>query len=356
MDLPRTALAGEDNPYRPLMIRVVTWVGVAACLLFVGVNVARDIPAMIVADAAAAIVLVVNLLLYRRHGNATIVTVGGLGPVVVICVLGADMVGPQVLALLGPTCLVAFFLLGKRGGALFAAATLLLVLAWMILFDPLFIDDRPPVDILVGVALIGVVGYVYESVRTTYARDLQRLSATDPLTGALNRRSCERILEEELVRSERYGRPLSVLLFDIDHFKRINDEHGHAAGDAVLRDLADRVRAVVRQNDALVRWGGEEFLVVMPETVAEGARVAAERIRRVVERDPLGPGVPTTLSGGVATARAGDDQDSLVHRADELLYRAKNTGRNRICCGDEPPEREDRTEPPESASASVAPA
>lgn len=326
------ALVGDDNPYRPLMIRVVTLVGVAACLLFAAVNIVRDIPYMIAADSAAAVVLVLNLLWYRRHGNATIVTVGGLGPVVVICVLGAHMVGSQVLSLLCPTCLVAFFLMGRRGGALFTAATLAVVLAWVVFLDPLTVDQRAPVDMMVSVALVGVVGYVYESVRRTYARKLERLSSTDPLTGALNRRSCERLLGAELRRAERYGRPLSVVLLDIDHFKRINDEHGHAVGDAVLRDVADRVRATIRQNDALVRWGGEEFLVVLPETHAEGARVAAERIRAVVGREPAGPGVPATLSGGVSTASAGDDQDSLVQRADEHLYRAKHAGRDRICC------------------------
>lgn len=326
------------NPYRPPVIHTMSWVGTAAFLLFLLVNVRRGIPTMVVADGLAVIVMLVNLAAYRRHGNATVATLVGCSTVAAVSVLGAHFVGTQVLALLAPLAAVAFFLLGRAGGTLFVLGLLALVGGWIAVFTPQFIDTRPPVDLVVAFVLVGVVSYVNERVRGAYARDLERLSSLDSLTGALNRRTCERILRDELERAERYDRSLGVALFDVDHFKRINDRYGHPAGDDVLRDIAHRVRSTLRKSDALVRWGGEEFLVLLPETDAGGAMAAAERIRRLVGDDPAELGVHTTISVGVASWRRGEDGAALIQRADDRLYRAKREGRNRVCGPDAPTE------------------
>lgn len=153
---------------------------------------------------------------------------------------------------------------------------------------------------------------------------------TDMLTGLANRRYAEHILEEEVERAERYGRPLSVLLFDLDHFKNINDAFGHEAGDRVLSEVRDLLAQRLRDSDLLARWGGEEFLLIAPEMRRPEAARLAERLRRLVELHDFGTGTPLTASFGVAERRAGESAAELVRRADEAMYAAKRDGRNTV--------------------------
>ncbi len=164
---------------------------------------------------------------------------------------------------------------------------------------------------------------------------LRQIATEDELTGLLNRRAGWSRIEQELSRAKRERTPLSVLLMDIDHFKRINDEYGHPVGDEALRLLGDVLRRSRRDYDHVARWGGEEFLLVLPSATAEEAAGAAERIRASVEEAWLpradGGEVRFTLSVGVAEATADSTLEDLVRRADEALYRAKREGRNRVC-------------------------
>lgn len=160
---------------------------------------------------------------------------------------------------------------------------------------------------------------------------------TDALTGLYNRRYLTRRLEEELARAQRYAQPLSCLFADVDHFKRINDTYGHAAGDEVLRELAARVRCHLRSSDVAVRYGGEEFALLLPQTAAREAARIAERIRATVREEPVptraGP-IPVTVSIGVAQARPELGQrretvgTALLAAADAALYQAKDKGRD----------------------------
>lgn len=164
---------------------------------------------------------------------------------------------------------------------------------------------------------------------------LEELAILDELTGLYNRRYVLQRLGEEVLRARRYRLPLSCLMLDLDHFKRVNDTHGHLAGDAVLRQLGATLRLSVRSTDVVGRYGGEEFLVLLPQTPLSGARTLAERIRWVVEQtvfDAGGVRVRCTVSIGVATAPQGEppDLDRLVGAADEALYLAKRRGRNRV--------------------------
>ncbi|PHR22167.1 MAG: PleD family two-component system response regulator [Hoeflea sp.] len=161
-------------------------------------------------------------------------------------------------------------------------------------------------------------------------------AVTDALTGLNNRRYLDTHLATLVDRSNRRGRPLSVLITDIDHFKAINDTHGHEGGDDVLRDFARRVRGAVRGADLACRYGGEEFVVVMPDTTSEIAAQVAERLREAVAAAPFrisatGTAAEVTTSVGIATLEAdGEGADSLLRRADKALYQAKNNGRNRV--------------------------
>jgi two-component system cell cycle response regulator len=170
---------------------------------------------------------------------------------------------------------------------------------------------------------------------------IKQIGLTDPLTGIPNRRYVERRLLEEVGRMRRQQHPLSCLYIDIDHFKRINDRIGHQAGDAVLCEVAARIKAELRLSDALGRFGGEEFLVVLGNAERDHARVVAERIRASVANQPLmpGPGMPlkVTVSVGAATLLAPDRHiaadmlaQQLIAQADRALYQAKASGRNRV--------------------------
>lgn len=160
--------------------------------------------------------------------------------------------------------------------------------------------------------------------------ELQRLATTDTLTGVWNRRHFEQIVAAEIQRSGRYGEALSLLLFDIDHFKTINDTHGHLVGDQVLIGLSHRVRDHLRGVDMLARWGGEEFVVMLPHCDGDQAQHLAEKLRALIAADPF-PGVgQVTSSFGVAEFRPPESADAWLIRADDALYQAKAAGRNRV--------------------------
>jgi len=166
------------------------------------------------------------------------------------------------------------------------------------------------------------------------AAELHQLCLTDSQTLTYNRRYLVPRLCEEMQRATRSDEPLSVLLMDLEHFKRVNDGYGHAVGDAVLRAFADAVRACVRSIDVLVRRGGEEFVLILPGTAAAEALGVAERLREQLEREPLhvrhGLAIPQTVSIGVATWDGAQSAESLEERADRAMYEAKQRGRNRV--------------------------
>lgn len=170
---------------------------------------------------------------------------------------------------------------------------------------------------------------------------LSKLAAFDDLTGAYNRRSLFHHLEAELSRCRRYGRSVSVLMVDIDHFKRVNDSHGHLVGDQVLRSIAQVMQAELRAMDLLCRYGGEEFCAILPETNHPGAGRAAERLRSAVERakiehEALSLSLTVSVGGASWSNAAGNEVPDLLARADEALLEAKRAGRNCIRVAPEP--------------------
>lgn len=169
--------------------------------------------------------------------------------------------------------------------------------------------------------------------RKVLETELEQMATRDPLTGLLNRREMSRVLDEELQRARRYQRPMAVLWVDFDHFKDVNDTYGHAAGDSVLRAISRLLLGSVRSVDSIGRFGGEEFVIVLPEMDLEEAQETAERLRRKVaeEPQPLGNGeaVPLTISVGVAVyPDHGQAASTLCAAADKAMYLAKDRGRN----------------------------
>jgi diguanylate cyclase (GGDEF)-like protein len=171
-------------------------------------------------------------------------------------------------------------------------------------------------------------------VEASYYEEIYRMTIIDGLTGAHNKRYFLEFLEREIARCARYRRPLSLLMFDIDHFKAINDQHGHLTGDFVLKEMSRRLLGRIRREELLARYGGEEFAAVLPETDNNGARIFGEQIRRMVADDPFeyeGDKFPVTVSVGISTLEGQDmEVQSFIKLADDNLYRAKREGRNRV--------------------------
>jgi len=251
---------------------------------------------------------------------------------------------------------VAMFLGGVASGVFWlamscaAAAAIWSLPAFQLAAPPAPVLDMPLLHLICNLGLYVVVlvfVLLFELTKSEGFVKLQRALATinelairDELTGSHNRRFLLGLVDREKERSDRNGRPFCLCLFDIDFFKRINDTYGHAAGDLVLRSFAQAVQGQIRGTDAFGRYGGEEFLLMLPETPAPDAVVLAERVRRAIAAlrcaGPEGSGAITlTVSVGVAEYRLGEAVPQVVKRADEALYVAKSLGRNRVQCHDD---------------------
>lgn len=172
-------------------------------------------------------------------------------------------------------------------------------------------------------------------VEAQYHEEIYRLTIIDGLTQVHNKRYLYEALERELIRGRRHNRHLAVLMFDIDHFKRINDLHGHLAGDFVLKELARIVQSRIRRDEVFARYGGEEFCIILPETMLDGAVELGERLRQQIQDHTFvfqQDKIKVTISVGAAVLSDEDrNAGELLKRADERLYQAKNSGRNRVC-------------------------
>jgi len=198
---------------------------------------------------------------------------------------------------------------------------------------------------LIAVVAAGFIAPIasYSNVSMAYRlqqanRRLKELSETDPLTETVNRRRFMEVAEQQLALAQRHSYPTSLLLLDLDHFKQINDQYGHATGDRALVEITEVVRAELRESDTLARFGGEEFVVLLPHTAREGALAVAERIRSGARRhvihaqdaqEQTQPMTVTISIGGITCETSTTPLDTLVSRADTLLYQAKQSGRDR---------------------------
>ncbi|MDF1524035.1 MAG: GGDEF domain-containing protein, partial [Trueperaceae bacterium] len=198
--------------------------------------------------------------------------------------------------------------------------------------DDLFVDVQVVAAYAVLIAALRFFAdlHVVAGTLDRTAERMRTLAHTDALTGLANRRQADVWLRAEVERSQRYGHPFAVLMLDLDRFKRINDAHGHAAGDRVLVDLGRALARIVRATDAVARWGGEEFLVLLPETGRDAATALAEQMRASVGAATLGAGHHLSVSVGVAAYHPPDRAEDVVARADAALYAAKAAGRDAV--------------------------
>jgi len=171
----------------------------------------------------------------------------------------------------------------------------------------------------------------YEDRIDIYTKELENLSETDPLTGLYNRLKLDNVFIKTIEHSQRYENNFSILMMDLDKFKNINDSHGHLVGDQILKKIAAILRENARVTDTVGRWGGEEFLIIFPETVMKDAINIAEKIRAIIENYAFDVIGSMTCSFGVTTYHAKDTIESMIYRADLALYKAKEKGRNKVC-------------------------
>ena len=207
------------------------------------------------------------------------------------------------------------------------------------------VNENRYIIIFIALGIVGLIFAIIRYVARVFIGDLNRaeqqlqeMASRDYLTGLLNRREAYRQISSEITRSARTGKPVAFLLFDIDHFKRINDTYGHNAGDMVLKQLALKLMKTLRDYDIACRYGGEEFLVVAPETSAEHAFMLAERLRMTIATTNFNietQDISVTVSIGLSQLQPNDIIEKVVSRADEALYQAKNNGRNQSCKADE---------------------
>jgi two-component system cell cycle response regulator len=173
------------------------------------------------------------------------------------------------------------------------------------------------------------------NIESAYHEAIHSMAIQDGMTGIHNKRYFTEFLDREIAVASRHGHPLTLVMFDVDHFKAVNDTHGHLAGDAVLKDLTGRIRPRIRREDLFARYGGEEFACVLPSTALPGGIVFAEHLRSLIEERPClfdNQRIAYTISVGVTTMHreTGADSTALIKRADENLYAAKRGGRNRV--------------------------
>lgn len=238
----------------------------------------------------------------------------------------------------------SIYLVGKKRGILLSTLLFIFLILFFFYIRPDDIHYRISINILFSYFVITALSYMYQTTNDNLHKEekslidklnksndiLEHLSTTDKLTGLINRSKIDTIIEYEIDRSKRYDIPLSFVIIDIDYFKKVNDTHGHQAGDTILIEFSKLLKEHSRQSDFVSRWGGEEFLAVLPNTAIEDAAKYAEVLRQTVEKNKFSFSFSNTCSIGISTIKKDDTSHALLERADKALYAAKNSGRNKV--------------------------
>lgn len=248
--------------------------------------------------------------------------------IAILCVCGALVTvyvrGPQQIYWSFPALMASFYMLRPR-------EAIALTLSMTAILVPKLVQEFNTFEastIIIAILVTTSFAFAFSVVNNRQHDKLRHLATKDPLTGAGNRRALLAKLTEVIASFDRNKSPSSLVLLDIDHFKEVNDKHGHSVGDQILQRMAQIVEFRIRLNDTLYRIGGEEFVVVVDGQGIDRASRLAEQLRTLIEANELLPDRTVTVSLGVAELQTGESHDSWVHRADQALYRAKRAGRN----------------------------
>ncbi len=246
------------------------------------------------------------------------------------CIVGAIstvyIIGPHQVYWAYPAIMAIFYLM-RPGEAILLVLLMIAALLPALLGN---VESHAATTILITIVVMSAFAFAFSLITNRQRHQLVMLATKDPLTGAGNRRRLQDKLREIVNGIQRSGSTASLLLLDLDHFKAVNDRHGHAAGDRILKNLAEIVNLRIRVTDSLYRIGGEEFVVVLDGQNLEQASHLAEQLRTLVEANELVPDQSVTVSIGVAELRGGEAGAAWLQRADEALYKAKDAGRNTV--------------------------
>lgn len=307
--------------YLPLILSAAGAIGIGpfAVIRFMnGQWLAGAIDVLIIAGIVA-----LGTIVYRTRR----VRLASLG-IAILCVGGVVatvyFVGPQQVYWAYPALMAIFYLIRPT-------EAILLSLTMVALLIPSFlpaVDRVETTTVFITIVVMSTFGYAFSLVTNRQRSALLRLATKDPLTGAGNRRALDAKLDEVVQKSHRAPVTASLIMLDLDHFKAVNDKHGHAAGDQILKDLAEIINLRIRVTDSLFRIGGEEFVVVLDGQDRTRAQHLAEQLRTLVEANELVPDHDVTISLGVAELMPDEDGPAWLRRADEAMYEAKRVGRN----------------------------
>jgi diguanylate cyclase (GGDEF)-like protein len=320
---------GDEDPFgreRRRVMYALSVIFVAALLPFALYNLGRGRLVLAVAMFAVIVPVAVDAWAIHRRRVPPVPYALLLVPIAVAVVISLATQG-VIGALWCYPAVVFFFFVLRRPTANVCSAALLLIATVMVHRT---LTMRITVRFAASLVLTILFINVFQNVIGELQRRLMEQAITDPLTGAFNRRYMEARLEQALETARRRAAPVSLLIADVDHFKRVNDTHGHKAGDAVLRGLAALIRGRARAVDLLFRMGGEEFVLLLPDTPEHAAAIVADELRSAVEQARLLDRQAISVSIGVGAARPEDDVESWIKAADAALYAAKEAGRNRV--------------------------
>jgi diguanylate cyclase (GGDEF)-like protein len=277
----------------------------------------------IIDGATVVAILGLGYAIYRvRHVRYASVAVASICMLVVV--VSIYISGPAQIYWTYPAMMAAFYLLRPNEALLL---TLTVIAALIPAYMP-FGDRVEAITVFMTIVLMTAIGYAFSVIMTRQREVLMELAAKDPLTGVGNRRAMYIKLDEIVNRSRRQPVTASVIMLDLDHFKAVNDTHGHATGDLILKKLTEIINLRIRITDSLFRVGGEEFVIVLDGQDQRQAQYLAEQLRTLVEANELAPSQGVTISLGVAELATGEETSDWLDRADQAMYDAKNRGRN----------------------------
>lgn len=281
----------------------------------------------------------VNILLLKLYSNPSfasgfLIILLNLSAIYTIVFGGIDNTGLLMAFLLPP---ILVFLRGSKTGGILLLIMTALAIGILFFIDPTLVLPQYSVPMkvvfIVCFVALSIFSFLHELSREYAEHKLEEAASHDPLTGLLNRREMGRILNSESLRTKRYKRPFSLIICDIDNFKKINDTYGHKFGDTVLKMIADIFRNGTRTQECLCRWGGEEFLLLLPETPGGGALIVAERLRKRISEEKIVFGkeeLSVTMSFGIGEFNPAISIEENIELLDKAMYKAKKSGKNQV--------------------------
>jgi diguanylate cyclase (GGDEF)-like protein len=330
----------SPQPRVAVVIRSCAWVGIAAHAGFIPLFWLTGYPSLAAFNLLSVPIWVVARQVIGRHSTLA------------MWLLTLEVAGHAALAvsLLGWNSgfqyylipLIPFMMFNDRAGTVMisvASAGVIVVFALLRAFSPLnatlpaALDAFRYANMVIPFGMLGLLSYYFRLASIDVERKMTEMALTDPLTGLFNRRQMNQRLQEEVARFRRLGSDFSIIIADVDHFKDVNDRHGHDMGDRVLSRVALLFGEGLRAGDAVARWGGEEFLVLLPGTHINAAQEVAQRLRSAAETRLgalEGLSAPLTVTFGVSTFAASPSLEACLKAADDALYRGKAEGRNRV--------------------------